>query len=519
MEASHKYTAKVALTMYFCKIANTAAEFDAIAALNYETFVEEIPQHESNTTRRLIDRFHHENTYVVIYKEQHLIGMLAFRDNRPFSVDGKVGVPVEQLLQDYDTSKLCEIRLLAIQKAFRNGRVFQKLAQAIYTYVYERGYSGAVISGVTREEKLYRRIGFEAFAAVTGTAEAAFIPMILTRANCLRIQQQIRLEPHNFYPGPVAQTELTHTTMSHRSVAFQELYAQMKQRLLTLTSMRDVTTSVGSGTLANDVMLGQIRATFGERRGLVLANGEFGERLQRQAAQWQLNFETYDVPWGEAFDSGAVRQLIAQQHYAWLVFVHGETSTGVFNGALIDALADVDVAICVDGISSIGATPTNLVRCMMATAVSGKAIGALSGLAFVFTNEHFTENAAPFYSNLAYYQQQALPFTLPAYLVANTVRALQQYPARFELLQHRFNRLAQSSLAKYRFSAAPGYAMIASFQLPEELCAIARLNSLLLHDESHYLKQRQLAQISVIGPQFDEAFVALQKLVAWYEKL
>ena len=61
--------------------------------------------------------------------------------------------------------------------------------------------------------------------------------------------------------------------------------------------------------------------------------------------------------------------------------------------------------------------------------------------------------------------------------------------------------------------------MIASFQLPEELCAIARLNSLLLHDESHYLKQRQLAQISVIGPQFDEAFVALQKLVAWYEKL
>lgn len=504
--------------MYFCKIANTAAEFDAIAALNYETFVEEIPQHETNTERRLIDRFHEENTYIVIYKNQQLIGMLAFRDNRPFSVDGKVGMPVEHLLTAYDTTKLCEIRLLAIKKAFRNGRVFQKLAQAIYTYVYERGYSGAVISGVTREEKLYRRIGFEAFAEATGTAEATFIPMILTRANCLRIQQQLHLAPHNFYPGPVAQTELTHTTLSHRSVAFQELYAQMKQRLLTLTAMRDVTTLVGSGTLANDVMLGQLRTTFGERRGIVLANGEFGERLQRQAAQWQLNFETYNVPWGAAFDSETVRQLIVKQHYAWIVFVHGETSTGIFNGALIDALADVDVAICIDGISSIGAVPTNLTRCMMATAVSGKAIGALSGLAFVFTNERFSENAAPLYSNLAYYQQQSLPFTLPAYLVANVVQALQQYPTRFDVLQQRFSLLEQSNVAKYRFSTAPHYAMIASYRLPEELCEIVRLNNVLLHTESGYLKQRQLAQIAVIGPHFEEAFYTLQQIVAWYEQ-
>ena len=96
----------------------------------------------------------------------------------------------------------------------------------IYTYVYDRGYSAAVISGVTREEKLYRRIGFEAFSEATGTADAAFIPMILTRANCLQMQQQIRLEPMNFYPGPVAQTQLTHSALSHRSLAFEELYAK-----------------------------------------------------------------------------------------------------------------------------------------------------------------------------------------------------------------------------------------------------------------------------------------------------
>lgn len=38
--------------MYWCKIAQTNEEFEAIARLNYETFVEEIPQHEVNPTRK-----------------------------------------------------------------------------------------------------------------------------------------------------------------------------------------------------------------------------------------------------------------------------------------------------------------------------------------------------------------------------------------------------------------------------------------------------------------------------------
>ena len=54
--------------MYWSKIATTEKEFDQIAQLNYETFVEEIPQHGENTTRRLIDKFHAENVYLVVYK-------------------------------------------------------------------------------------------------------------------------------------------------------------------------------------------------------------------------------------------------------------------------------------------------------------------------------------------------------------------------------------------------------------------------------------------------------------------
>lgn len=38
--------------MYWCKIAHTEAEFEEIARLNYETFVEEIPQHPPNSARK-----------------------------------------------------------------------------------------------------------------------------------------------------------------------------------------------------------------------------------------------------------------------------------------------------------------------------------------------------------------------------------------------------------------------------------------------------------------------------------
>lgn len=498
--------------MYYCKIAHTAAEFDAIAALNYETFVEEIPQHAPNAERRLIDRFHGENTYVVIYRQHVLIGMLAFRDKRPFSLDQKLG-RIEPLLTAYDTSKLCEIRLLAIKRAYRNGRVFQKLAQAIYTYVYERGYSAAVISGVTREEKLYRRIGFEPFADVVGTSEAQFIPMILTRTNCLQMQQQVRLAPKTFYPGPTAQTHLTHTSLSHRSLAFDDMYERVEKRLLQLANARYVSTFVGSGTLANDVMLGQIRASFGNQQGLILMNGEFGARLRVQAEAWGLSFDTYEVAWGEAFSKDVLQQQLTDVQ--WVAFVHGETSTGVWNGDLVNWIPP-HIAICADCISTFGAQPFSLNRYFLATAVSGKAIGALSGLAFVFANQLFERaDHIPHYLQLARYQQ-ARPYTLPAYLIANIETALQQYPARYALLAARKKQLDKSAFASYLFRRASGYPLIDSYTLPKDFVAMAQLNGLLLHMESEYLQARNIVQIATIAPTFETDFEALTALFQWY---
>ncbi len=49
------------------KVAATPDEFEAIHALNYRTFVEEIPQHSPNGERRLVDKFHAENTLSLIH--------------------------------------------------------------------------------------------------------------------------------------------------------------------------------------------------------------------------------------------------------------------------------------------------------------------------------------------------------------------------------------------------------------------------------------------------------------------
>ena len=53
---------------YFFKIATSNDEFEQIDRLNYQTFSEEIPQHQRNAEQRLVDQFHAENTYIICIK-------------------------------------------------------------------------------------------------------------------------------------------------------------------------------------------------------------------------------------------------------------------------------------------------------------------------------------------------------------------------------------------------------------------------------------------------------------------
>ena len=106
------------------KVATEEWEFEQIHRLNYETFVVEIRQHEPNQDGLLVDEFHHENTYFICVRGEELMGMVAARDRRPFSLDQKL----DHLDKCLPTGKsICEIRLLSIKQEHRRGMVLTGL--------------------------------------------------------------------------------------------------------------------------------------------------------------------------------------------------------------------------------------------------------------------------------------------------------------------------------------------------------------------------------------------------------
>jgi len=153
------------------------ADFDAIHALNYETFVEEIPQHETNAERRLVDRFHAENTYVICVADTRLVGMVCGRCRRPFSLDLKLA-DLDRWLPRH--RKAVEVRLLSVRREWRKTTVFQGLLEFVSRHFLAQGCDLALISGTVRELKLYRHLGFEPFGGRVGTAATMYQPMMLT---------------------------------------------------------------------------------------------------------------------------------------------------------------------------------------------------------------------------------------------------------------------------------------------------------------------------------------------------
>lgn len=159
------------------KIATEQTEFEAIHRLNYQAFVEEIPQHAPNPQRMLIDRFHEQNTYVICLAGNRVVGMVCGRCARPFSLDQKVA-HLDRYLPPH--SKAVEIRLLSITRPYRKTAAFRGLIALLSRHFTAEGCDLAVISGTVRELRLYRHLGFEAFGERVGSATAAYQPMYLT---------------------------------------------------------------------------------------------------------------------------------------------------------------------------------------------------------------------------------------------------------------------------------------------------------------------------------------------------
>ena len=64
---------------------------------------------------------------------------------------------------------MLEVRLLSVEKDFRNGFVFSKLVGLLAQHFRDQGYDLAIISGTVLQLKLYKHLGFIPFGPVVGS--------------------------------------------------------------------------------------------------------------------------------------------------------------------------------------------------------------------------------------------------------------------------------------------------------------------------------------------------------------
>lgn len=468
------------------------SDFDAIHRLNYETFVEEIPQHSPNPERRLDDRFHGQNTYWIGEVDGEVVAMCALRGERPFSLEQK-GVRIPD-------GDWIEIRLLAVKRAYRRNRTFAGLMRAVIKDATDREVDGIVISGTTREQVLYHRFGFIPFADPIGPEEARYVPMMLTRSAFYESKSASTLRPISFLAGPVECSErvrarLSRQPLPHRSKETSRMLESVQQQLTKRIGLPYVYTLLGSGTVANDAVAARLRG-----HGVVLCAGEFGERLMDHASRAGLSFDVIQVDGEGKWEVAQLEQIEPE----WVWTVHCETSLGI----LID-LAPLHTwqgVVAVDAISAVGTLVYDYSFADYVTFSSGKGLRNAPGLAFVAMKERAEMmRDVPRYFDLSLYQPIA--FTQSEPLLAAMDVALEelteeQVASHQEKMALLVNSLRENGL-QFKLSPAqsPGIITIpmpcgqSSIELGRQLS----YQGYLVQYESEYLKRANVIQVSTMG--------------------
>ncbi|HEV7667362.1 MAG TPA: aminotransferase class V-fold PLP-dependent enzyme [Thermoanaerobaculia bacterium] len=327
----------------------------------------------------------------------------------------------------------------------------------------------------------------------------------------------------SFLPGPVpvhpeVVRAFARPAISHRSAPFHAQMGRVRRRLCDLVGLPNVQLLVGSGTLANDAVAAQLSLLPG--RGLVLSNGEFGERLIEQAERFGLKFTPVRSEWGAPLPLDEI--VGRSEPVEWLWAVHCETSTGVLNDLprLTEILRERGIKLCVDAISSVGNWPVDLSGAWLATATSGKGLAAYPGLGLVFHRDAIVPSPRlPRYLDLGLWaREDGVPFTASSNLLAALECALEirdaddgHHRARLaEDLRPRVERLGFRCLAA-REIAAPWVLTLLppegtkAFDLGERLEAAG----FLLSYRSGYLVRRNWLQVCLMGEHTPAALDAL----------
>jgi aspartate aminotransferase-like enzyme/N-acyl-L-homoserine lactone synthetase len=530
--------AQLRLGEYVFKRAESPAELDQVYRLNYRTFVGEIGQHSDPGTDRLVDKFDDKNVYLIALEGERVVGMLAVHDRPPFSIATRLADPA---LLERLGERLLEVRLLAIEKEYRSTLVFAGLIWIVYEYARSGGYTHIVGSGVVDRLSIYQRLGMRPLGPPVPDGNAAFVPLAASLEELLRVNEHnvmrwqhrlartTRRPPQRtvcLLPGPVSLSDHVRDAMSaapesHRGREFVDRFEYVRRRLEALVNTTHVAILCGSGTLANDALAATLAADRQTREGLVLVNGEFGERLVRQAERFGLSFHVLRWPWGRPWDLDQVSDTLDRRPAVdWIWGVHLETSTGVLNdlAGLEQRLKNRGVRLCLDCVSSAGAVPLDLSRIWLATASSGKSLAGVAGLAIVFAARDaltgVNTQPVPTYLDVVAAVESVGPrFTCGSGVLLALDRALELYTTeadrrrRFEhyeqlgrYVRTRLRSIGLEPLVAEAF-AAP---IITTFTPPLGIPADAFLRQCRqwgyeLSGHSSYLSQRGWVQIATMG--------------------
>jgi aspartate aminotransferase-like enzyme len=533
---------------YVFKCADTKDEFEQIHRLNHQTFVGEIPQHADDGTGSLVDKFHAKSAYFIVLKDGQLVGMVSAHDQPPFSVSDRLPDPT--ILSKFGARPL-EVRLLAVELEERNSNVFFGLIYTLYSFACRQGYTDLFISGVETRLNLYRRLGFQPLGPAVPCGGASFVPMVLKVGQLpFRVERIKRLweshinhsllesngvgdERHSpicLLPGPVtvapAVRDAFHRpAIYHRGPEFIDRFVAVRQLLGQMVGGRDVAILNGSGTLANESIAATLAAIQAKQssasRGLLLINGEFGQRLAQQATRFGLNPVVLEWPWGQPWDLDEVDKAIDKQAPGtWVWGVHQESSTGVLNDlpGLVRVARLRGARVCVDCISSLGATQLDLRNVFLASGATGKALGAFAGAALIFADAEALQNldrsAVPSYFDIPAALASAGPcYTFPSATLFALEAALQEYStpkkaeatyARYKdmgaFVRHELRNLNLTPLAR-EDCACP---VVTTFTPPGDESStdfVARCSAwgYAIGGQSAYLAARRYVQIATMG--------------------
>jgi aspartate aminotransferase-like enzyme len=314
----------------------------------------------------------------------------------------------------------------------------------------------------------------------------------------------------NLTTGPVQISKkvaaaFSEPAISHRSAEFLQLYRATIEILCMAFQTKYVHILSGSGTLANEAMLQEIKHIGG--KGLILSNGEFGNRLIDQANRNGLVFTPVAIEWGLHLNLAELEQIVSEQMPQWVLFCHCETSTGVINDLdKITAITQKYGCMCfVDCMSTIGTTPLDLSKVSMASASSGKGLASIPGLALVFSNrETEVKPHVPIYLDLGYYQwKEGIPFTISSNLVKalHASLSIKLRSIQYELTQE-FGFQIYDALERHSavpFSNARSKVFTLVLNEPATVIDHMKAQGLLLSYESEYLKRRNWYQLAIFG--------------------